>query len=95
MSGKGDAPRPYSVDQETFASNWEAIFDKKNDGPRLGANPASKAGNDSSILSGPAISETVIALARDLVLHGISVQDGVTGERIDPRSIYIDPATGA
>jgi hypothetical protein len=23
MSGKGDRPRPYSVDQKTFESNWE------------------------------------------------------------------------
>jgi hypothetical protein len=27
--GKGDTPRPYSVDQNTFASNWEATFGKK------------------------------------------------------------------
>jgi hypothetical protein len=27
--GKGDSPRPYSVDQETFANNWDAIFGKK------------------------------------------------------------------
>ena len=27
--GKGDVPRPYSVDQNTFASNWEATFGKK------------------------------------------------------------------
>jgi hypothetical protein len=26
MSGKGDRPRPYSVDQKTFESNWESIF---------------------------------------------------------------------
>lgn len=29
MSGKGDTPRPYSVDQDTFASNWEATFGAK------------------------------------------------------------------
>ena len=28
MSGKGDTPRPYSVDDETFAANWDAIFGK-------------------------------------------------------------------
>ena len=28
--GKGSAPRPFSVDQEKFASNWDAIFGKKN-----------------------------------------------------------------
>ena len=27
--GKGSAPRPFSVDQETFKNNWEAIFGKK------------------------------------------------------------------
>ena len=26
MSGKGSSPRPYSVTQETFASNWDAVF---------------------------------------------------------------------
>jgi len=25
-NGKGDKPRPISVDQETFASNWERAF---------------------------------------------------------------------
>jgi len=29
MSGKGSRPRPYSVDNETFASNWDRIFSKK------------------------------------------------------------------
>jgi hypothetical protein len=29
MNGKGDSPRPLSVDSETFASNWERIFSKK------------------------------------------------------------------
>ena len=27
--GKGSAPRPYSIDQKTFANNWDAIFGKK------------------------------------------------------------------
>ena len=27
-NGKGDTPRPLSVDQETFASNWERAFGK-------------------------------------------------------------------
>jgi hypothetical protein len=26
MSGKGSSPRPFSVDQDTFASNWDRIF---------------------------------------------------------------------
>ncbi len=28
--GKGSKPRPFSVDQKTFDSNWESIFGKKN-----------------------------------------------------------------
>ena len=27
--GKGSAPRPFSVDQDTFTNNWEAIFGRK------------------------------------------------------------------
>lgn len=27
-AGKGSRPRPYSVDQKTFSSNWDAIFKK-------------------------------------------------------------------
>jgi hypothetical protein len=27
--GKGSAPRPYSVDADTFESNWDKIFRKK------------------------------------------------------------------
>ena len=29
MSGKGSRPRPFSVDQNTFSSNWDAIWGKK------------------------------------------------------------------
>lgn len=49
MSGKGSAPRPFSVDADTFASNWERIFkkegqgesqpDKHDDKPAVGGNP--------------------------------------------------------
>ena len=28
MSGKGSSPRPFSVSQETFSNNWDAIFKK-------------------------------------------------------------------
>lgn len=28
-AGKGSNPRPYSVDQKTFDSNWDAIFSTK------------------------------------------------------------------
>lgn len=27
--GKGSKPRPFSVDQKTFDSNWDTIFGKK------------------------------------------------------------------
>ncbi len=30
--GKGSAPRPFSVDQKTFETNWETIFGKKPNG---------------------------------------------------------------
>ena len=29
MSGKGSTPRPFSVSQETFGNNYDAIFGKK------------------------------------------------------------------
>ena len=29
MSGKGSTPRPFSVDAETFADNWQRIFGGK------------------------------------------------------------------
>jgi len=29
MSGKGSSPRPFSVSQEVFADNFDAIFGKK------------------------------------------------------------------
>ena len=28
MAGKGSKPRPYSVNQSQFASNWDNIFNK-------------------------------------------------------------------
>ena len=28
MSGKGSTARPFAVDADTFASNWDAIFRK-------------------------------------------------------------------
>jgi hypothetical protein len=33
MSGKGSRPRPFSVDQNTFAANWDTIFRKSD--PRV------------------------------------------------------------
>ena len=31
MAGKGSKARPFSVSQEKFAANWDAIFGKKED----------------------------------------------------------------
>ncbi len=31
MSGKGSKPRPLSVNHQTFADNWDKIFQSKND----------------------------------------------------------------
>jgi len=53
MNGKGSAPRPFSVDQATFASHWDAIFS----GARLGADSGSNPPYDGSIPSAPANSE--------------------------------------
>lgn len=30
QSGKGSKPRPFSVDQKTFDTNWDTIFKTKN-----------------------------------------------------------------
>jgi hypothetical protein len=30
-NGKGDTPRPFSVDQETFNNNWDRIFNNSNE----------------------------------------------------------------
>jgi hypothetical protein len=29
MSGKGSSPRPFSVDRQTYESNWDMIFKNK------------------------------------------------------------------
>jgi hypothetical protein len=29
MVGKGDMPRPFSVDDKTYSDNWEKAFGKK------------------------------------------------------------------
>lgn len=43
MSGKGSSPRPFSVDDETYAANWDAIFRKAaNDSPLNEADKESK-----------------------------------------------------
>jgi hypothetical protein len=34
MNGKGSKPRPFSVDQDTFGSNWDKVF-KKEEPPKI------------------------------------------------------------
>ena len=36
LSGKGSAPRPFSVSAETYTSNWDAIFNRKDAGAKDG-----------------------------------------------------------
>lgn len=31
QAGKGDAPRPLSIDHEKFRDNWDRIFSENND----------------------------------------------------------------
>ena len=45
MSGKGSAPRPFGVDADTFASNWDAIFRKDKEGQGE-SQPDSEHGSD-------------------------------------------------
>lgn len=33
MNGKGDTPRPLSVDEQTFADNWQRTFGPKPETP--------------------------------------------------------------
>ena len=30
MSGKGDKPRPFTVDRKTYEDNWDRIFERNN-----------------------------------------------------------------
>jgi hypothetical protein len=46
--GKGDTPRPYSVDANTFANNWDAIFGKKK---KEVSNEALEVYNDERLVS--------------------------------------------
>lgn len=60
MSGKGDTPRPFSVDSDTFASNWDAIFGNKqmghsSIGRAAGSNPAAPTACVGSTPTAPAI----------------------------------------
>lgn len=43
--GKGSTPRPFEVDHETFASNWNQIFGKK-------SNERNQSGTSNQVHSG-------------------------------------------
>lgn len=45
--GKGDTPRPFSVDHNTYSNNWENIFGKKS---KLPDEPSSKENTESNTL---------------------------------------------
>ena len=54
MSGKGSAPRPFSVGHDTFAKQFEAIFGKKNENSpsteRTVAEDGTKGGEEKTAL---------------------------------------------
>lgn len=56
MSGKGDTPRPYSVDDDTFAANWAAIFgDKAKSIPnKVGKDNGESESESAAEVTGPA-----------------------------------------
>ena len=43
QNGKGDAPRPFSVPQETYKSNYERIFGKKEDNCEYSGLPSTQS----------------------------------------------------
>ena len=45
--GKGDKPRPYSVDRKTFENNWDAIFGDKQKNKEE-SEPSEKESRDNS-----------------------------------------------
>ena len=46
QNGKGDAPRPFSVPQETYKSNYERIFGKKDDTCEYSGLPSTQSYDD-------------------------------------------------
>lgn len=48
MSGKGSAPRPFSVSNEEYANRWDAIFGRKEEpeGPDCNPHPDAPHGFD-------------------------------------------------
>lgn len=105
MSGKGDTPRPITVDAETFASNWEAVFGKKQLGlgravQASGSNPDYVGSNPTA----PAIRRISVDGDYALYCDGLTHFKAKTADadalrlKVAPCScnpIYIDPVTGA
>jgi hypothetical protein len=54
MSGKGSRPRPYSVSQAQFGSNWDAIFGKdKNTQPAQTSQKSSTSTTNDATIKSP------------------------------------------
>lgn len=47
-NGKGDTPRPLSVDIKTYKNNWERIFVKKEDTCEYSGLPSTQSYNDTT-----------------------------------------------
>ena len=56
MSGKGSAPRPFAVDGDTYAANWDAIFgDKAKSIPhKVGKDNGESESESAAEVTGPA-----------------------------------------
>jgi len=47
-AGKGDTPRPFSVDIATYKNNWERIFAKKEDTCEYSGLPSTQSYDDTT-----------------------------------------------
>lgn len=47
-NGKGDTPRPLSVDIKTYKNNWERIFNSKDDTCEYSGLPSTQSYNDTT-----------------------------------------------
>jgi len=47
-NGKGDTPRPLSVDIKTYKNNWERIFSKKDDTCEYSGLPSTQSYDDTT-----------------------------------------------
>jgi hypothetical protein len=47
-NGKGDTPRPLSVDIKTYKNNWERIFTKKDDTCEYSGLPSTQSYDDTT-----------------------------------------------